>query len=262
VVTAFLNPKIDRDDVYMELPEGNEVVRLKKALYGLRQAPRLWYQDINNFLLSIGFRQSIADPNQYIQDDVLLLLYVDDMLIVFNPSKAIEVAQTTKNRLLKKYKITDLGEVKRFLGLEVKRDTDGYYLSQAHYINDIVKRFQLEDAHPVHSPMNCNVNLDIEPGNECDQQRYQSIVGSLMYAAMGTRPDIMFCVSRLSRYKKAPCTAHMTAAVRCLRYLKGTSNFQLSYRRSADAGNSQFIGFTASDWAGNTSNHKSMGAYV
>ena len=96
IVTAFLNPKIDRDNIYMEIPIGidwlvsdesapdGSVLILQKAFYGLKQAPRLWYEDINGYLQSIGFRQSAEDPNLYLQQGVLLVLYVDDLLIAYN----------------------------------------------------------------------------------------------------------------------------------------------------------------------------------
>jgi hypothetical protein len=172
VVTAFLNQNIDMDEVYMELLEGNQVVHLKKALYGLRQAPRLWYKNINRFFLTIGFHQRIADSNLYIQDEVLLLLYVDDMLVAYDPTTANNTAKKIKNSLLGKYEMSDLGEVQRFLGLEVEKDENGsYHLGQEIYIGDIFKRFQLEDAHSVHSPMDSNVDLDMEPGTECNQRR-------------------------------------------------------------------------------------------
>jgi hypothetical protein len=149
-VTAFLNAKIDKDDAYMELPEGNQVVHLKKAFYGLRQAPRLSYEDINGFLSTIGFHQSIADPNLYIRDEVLLLLYIDDMLVAYHPTTANNTATTIKDSLLGKYKMSDLGEVRRFLSLEVEKHENGSYnLGQDIYIGDIIQKSQLEDAHPV-----------------------------------------------------------------------------------------------------------------
>jgi hypothetical protein len=98
VVMAFLNPKIDNDNIYMDLPDGMDWVDertpkgakvcLLKALYGLKQSPCLWYQAINTFLLSLGLKQSSADPNLYVKDGVLLLLYVDDILIVNTSDKS------------------------------------------------------------------------------------------------------------------------------------------------------------------------------
>ena len=117
VVTAFLNPEID-EDVYMILPEGipdaGTIVKLRKALYGLKTAPRLWNQEINGFLISLGFTQSLADPNLYIKQSIdnsgsiFLILYVDDMQI-FYPRNAKAAVDYIKSRLMKQYRITNLG---------------------------------------------------------------------------------------------------------------------------------------------------------
>ena len=130
VVTAFLNPKIDRDNIYMEMPLGidwlvsdvgsvsdGSVLILRKALYGLKQAPRLWYEDNDGYLQSIGFRQSAEDPNLYLQRGVLLVLYVDDLLITHNGEEGHRIKQL----LQKKYRMCDLGAAKRFLGIEIAK---------------------------------------------------------------------------------------------------------------------------------------------
>jgi hypothetical protein len=110
VVTAFLNPEIDDDDIYMTLPDGwpegsnapKIVVRLRKAIYGLNQAPRLWHDDINAFLLSFGFTQSLADPNLYLHsDDIMILLYVDDISMSY-PQAAAKAAIEVKAKLSQK----------------------------------------------------------------------------------------------------------------------------------------------------------------
>jgi len=135
IVTAFLNPKIDRDNIYMEIPIGidwlvsdesapdGSVLILQKAFYGLKQAPRLWYEDINGYLQSIGFRQSAEDPNLYLQQGVLLVLYVDDQLIAHNGKEG--QGHRIKQLLQKKYKMCDLGAAKRFLGIEIEKTKDG-----------------------------------------------------------------------------------------------------------------------------------------
>jgi len=135
VVTAFLNPKIDRDNIYMEMPPGIEwlassrnasngsTLILRKVLYGLKQAPRLWYEDIDGYLQSIGFRQSAEDSNLYIQSGVLLVLYVDDLLIVHSGIEG--KGHQIKQLLQKKYKMSDLGPARRFLGIEIRKSDDG-----------------------------------------------------------------------------------------------------------------------------------------
>jgi hypothetical protein len=165
VVTAFLNPEIDDDDIYMTLPEGwpegsnapKIVVRLRKALYGLKQAPRLWHDDINAFLLSLGFTQSSADPNLYLRSDgILILLYVDDISMSY-PEAATKAAIEVKAKLSEKYKITNLGPARQFLGIEIHRDDTGISLGQKAYITTILKRFGMEHSHGVSTPMDPNI---------------------------------------------------------------------------------------------------------
>jgi hypothetical protein len=269
VVTAFLNPKIDKENIYMTLPAGMdwidprlaevETVRLKKALYGLKQAPRLWHEEINTFLLSIGFTQSSTDPNLYMQTGTLLLLYVDDMLIA--ETDASTQASMVKNQLKDKFKMKDLGKVRRFLGIEVDED---YNICQKDYITQILQRFRLQKARPALSPMDPDVRLD-NPHCEdkpANRRLYQSMVGSLMYASLGTRPDLAYCVTTLSRYNAAPLMMHLTAAKRALRYLSATKDLKLCFTHQAgvaDLNDTSLLGFTDSDWAGNLTNRKSVG---
>jgi hypothetical protein len=271
VVTAFLNPEIDHDNLYMELPDGMDwvdecilkraIVRLLKSLYGLKQSPRLWYQAINAFLLSLGFKQSSADPNLYVKDGVLLLLYVDDILIISTSDDSpSSPANQVITALKTKYKMSDLGEARRFLGLEINRDENGISLSQETYIDTMIKRFGMEDSRNVSNPLDPNVRLENDEceDNPADRMLYLSLIGSLMYAALGSRPDISFAVRSLSRYNSAPLATHLTAAKRVLRYLKSTSAFRLHFPACSKG----LEGFTDSDWAGCRSTWKSVGGSV
>jgi len=273
VVTAFLNPRIDRDNIYMEMPLGidwlassgsassGSVLILRKALYGLKQVHRLWYEDIGGYLQSIGFRQSAEDPNLYLQQGVLLVLYVDDLLITHNGAE--ERGHRIKQLLQKKYKMCDLGTAKRFLGIEIERTKDGgFSICQRSYINTIVRRFGLLEAKPATSPLDpqtdlSNSHCEDKPAN---RKEYLSIVGSLMYTALGSRPDIAFSITALSRYNVIPLEMHTTAAKRVLRYLKTTVGFQIHYRRLPNP--ITIVGYTDSDWAGNLTTRKSVGGCV
>ena len=168
VVTAFLNPKIDRDNIHMATPPGIEwlepytpdgsMLLLRKVLYGLNQTPRLWFEDINSYLLSIGFQQSAEDANLYLQSRVLLILYVDDLLIVYDGTKG--KGQEIKRLLQAKYKICDLGAAKRFLGIEIERGEDGSVsICQRAYIDTILKRFGQQDAKSAKMPLDHQVDL-------------------------------------------------------------------------------------------------------
>jgi hypothetical protein len=107
VVTVFFNSEVDTDDIYITLPEGwteglnapEMVVRLKKALYGRQQAPQLWHNDINTWLISLKFTQSLADSNLYLRSDgILMLLYIDDISMLY-PEDATKVGMEVKTRL-------------------------------------------------------------------------------------------------------------------------------------------------------------------
>jgi len=280
VVTAFLNPEVDEDDIYMPLPEGwpeglntpTIIVRLKNALYGLKQAPRLWHNDIQTFLLFLEFTQSQADPNLYLRSDgISMLLCVDDISMLY-PKDATDAAIEVKARLSEKYKITNLGLSRQFLGIEIHREENGtgtgISLGQKAFITTILKRFNMQNAHDVSTPMDPIVTLDLaeDQGEKelKDIKGYQAIVGSLMYAALATRPDIPFAVAALCQYNSRPFTSHLTAAKRVLQYLKSTANFGLHFSSSSSSTNSndQLTGYTDSDWANDSADHKSQGGHV
>jgi len=282
VVTTFLNPKIDRDNIHMATPIGIEwlepyipdgsMLLLGKALYGLKQAPRLWFEDINGYLQSLGFWLSAEDPNLCLQPGVLLILYVDDLLIAYDGTKG--KGREIKRLLQAKYKMCDLGAVKRFLGIEIERGEDGSISTcQRAYIDTILKRFGQLDAKSAKTPLDHQVDL---ANTNCEDKtanhkEYLSIVGSLMYVALRTRPDIAFSVTALSRYNVEPLEMHLTTARRVLRYLKTTSELRIHYRRLRNSHNNNppmsyvpnshisVVGCTDSDWAGNPATGKSIG---
>ena len=274
VVTAFLNPEVNDDDIYMTLPDSwleglnttTIIVRLNKALYSLKQAPRLWHNDIDTCLLSLEFTQSQADPNLYLRSDgILMLLYVDDISML-HPKVASKAAIQVKARLSEKYKITNHGLARQFLGMEIHREENGTGISpgQKALITTILKRFHIQNAHDVSTPMDPNVKLDLAENRGekelKDIKGYQAIVGSLMYTALATWPDMSFPVAALCRYNSRPFTSHLTAAKRVLQYLKSTANFRLHF--SSSSSTNQLTGYTDSDWANDSANRKSQGGLV
>jgi hypothetical protein len=196
---------------------------------------------------------------------VLILLYVDDIL-VFYAEEASEKALEVKQRLMLQYKMSNLGPAKQFLGLEIDRLADGTItLSQPGYISTILARFNMQDANPAPTPLHPKNRLDIDASDaeeEVDQALYQSIVGSLMYAAIGTRPDIAFAVAALSRYNVKPYRVHLTAAKRVLRYLKATADVKLVFPSTTSTEASPLVGYTDSDFAGDRADRKSQGGHI
>lgn len=257
VVTAFLNGTLD-EEIYMSQPEGyikpgdeHLVCRLKKSIYGLKQSPRCWNQAFSEYLESIGFTQSSADPCVYIRiaDPVAIIaVYVDDLAIL---AKTEANMNKVKKCLAIHFKMKDLGELHYCLGVcvEWSRNRTSLWLHQKHYVLSLIQKYGLQDANTVATPADVSVRLTVEDGvsNTVDPIAYQSIVGSLMYAATATRPDIPFAVGVLSRFCSKPTTAHFTAAKRVLRYLKGTSGLALKFDKTVDG---TLIGYSDADWAG------------
>jgi len=165
--------------------------------------------------------------------------------------------------LQKKYKMCDLGAAKRFLGIEIKRTEDGgFSICQRSYFNTIIRRFGLLDAKPTKSPLDPQTDL----ANTCcedklaNHKEYLSMVGSLMYVALGSQPDVAFSITTLSQYNVQPLEMHAMAAKRVLRYLKTTAGFQIHYRRLPNP--ITIVVYTNSDWAGNLTTRKSVGGCV
>ena len=152
--------------------------------------------------------------------------------------------------MAKRYKLTDLGEINHFLGLHITRDRSKRRLSidQRHYICTILERFNLTSARPTFTPLAAGTKLVANQGQDSDadlRKRYQSIVGSLMYAMLGTRPDICFAVNRLSQFGANPNQEHLVAAQHVLRYLSQMCDFELIY----NADNTEIHAYCDSHWA-------------
>ena len=258
VVTAFLNGELE-EEIYMEQPDayiepGKEhlVCRLKKSLYGLKQAPRCWNKAFREYLISIGFQQSEADPCVYIQakDDAITIIavYVDDLILI---TKTKEEMEQVKDSLKIKFKMKDMGKLHYCLGVSIEQDDEQkcLWIHQKQYILNMLAKHGMTDAKTVSTPSDTSVKLEKDDGvsKDVDGTKYQSLVGSLLYAAIATRPDIAHAVGVVSKFNARPSEAHLTAAKRILRYLKGTSNLALKYKKSDEE---IPIGYSDADWAG------------
>jgi len=262
VKTAFLAGDLD-EQIFMELPEGinapaNTICELKKSLYGLKQAPRVWYQKLDTFLTSKNLKlvQSNTDNSLYVGKHLIIVVYVDDLKIM---AKDTTLMRQVKDSLSKEFEMTDLGEISHYLGMQIIRNRQNrtIHINQTAYINTILKRFGLEGCVAVSTPMDPKIKLaqrtDEAP---TDKHLYQQIIGSLMYAMIGTRPDIAFPIQQLSQFSSDPSVTHMQAAKRVLRYLQGTKRLGITYREG------QFHGYADSDYAGDVDNAKSTGGYT
>ena len=264
VVTAFLNGTLE-EDIYMQQPDGylqqgkeHLVCKLKKSLYGLKQSPRCWNKVLTEFLTSVSFVQSSADPCIYVQGGdcpIVVAAYVDDLIIA---AKTEDEMKQVKRLLQSRFMMTDMGELHYFLGIVITYVVgESIELHQKQYSENMLKKYQLEDVKSVSTLADTNVRLQKNDGvsKTVDPVVYQSMIGSLLYAAVGTRPDISHAVGVVSKFSSKSSEAHLTAVKRIYRYLKGSLDVTLKYKKSGDA---QLIGYTDADYAGDLDDRHSI----
>jgi Reverse transcriptase (RNA-dependent DNA polymerase)/GAG-pre-integrase domain len=268
VKTAFLYGEI-KETVFVEHPpevdpsidRKAKVCKLHKGLYGLKQSPSVWYKTLSDFLKSLGFRSLLADYSVFIKGDIIIAAYVDDLLIL--GSKKTEI-QKVKDALNSRFKMTDLGPCQYYLGMKVTRDRANRILrlGQRTYAERILRDFGMADCKPAATPMDTNVNLSpAEDGYEAPQEVkrwYQGVVGAMMYLMLGTRPELAFPISVVSRYTANPTDSHVSAMKRALRYLKGALDYELVFKGST----SPLVGYTDADWAGDKGTRRSTSGYT
>jgi len=219
VKTAFLNGEL-QEEIYMEVPEGVRentepgfACLLFKAIYGLRQSPRAWYQKIHTFFIGHQFLRSTQDYGLYINYErkVIVLVYGDDLVL---GAAHLEDIPWIKGALSKAFEMTDLDQLKVFLGLEITRDRSQRQLTihQQRYIDRILDRYGMNDARPIATPLDPHTKrlAGTKTDGEDNQiksvpiEAYQSAVGSLMYAMLGTRPDIAYAIGLVSQFNHSP----------------------------------------------------------
>ncbi|WVZ83672.1 LOW QUALITY PROTEIN: hypothetical protein U9M48_030798 [Paspalum notatum var. saurae] len=243
VKSAFLNGKIS-ELVYVEQPLGfedpkkpNHVYKLSKALYGLKQAPRAWYERLRDFLVSMDFKIGKVDTTLFTKSIEKISLFVKSMLMT--SSLVLLMPLFVRNLQLK----------------------DGIFVSQTKYLRDMLKKFDLEDAKSITTPMGTNGHLDLDGGGKLvDQKLYRSMIDSLLYIT-ASRPDVMFSVCLCARFQASPKEAHLTAVKRILRYLKHSSNIGLWYPkvdRKSTLGSCQFLGRSLVSWSSKKQNSVSL----
>ena len=239
VVTAFLAGELE-EEIYMEQPEGFEVgskeddlvCRLRKSIYGLKQAPRVWNQRIRRFLKSIGFDQLYSDPCIYINKttDIIIAMWVDDLIIF---GKDMASINDLKAQLNEEYEMKDLGELKYFLGIQVHRDRERkiIHINQSGYNRTILERFGMQNSKPASVPLSAGVRLVKATIMDTltEQKEYQSMVGSLMYAMLATRPDLAQLIQQISQFSQKPTKNHEKATKHGFRYLNGTIDEGITY---------------------------------
>ncbi|RVW94847.1 Retrovirus-related Pol polyprotein from transposon TNT 1-94 [Vitis vinifera] len=275
VKTAFLNGNID-ETIYMVQPENFEsndskqlVCRLKRSIYGLKQASRQWYRKFDQVITSFGFKENTVDQCIYLKFSgskfIILVLYVDDILLA---SSDVGLLHETKRFLSSKFDMKDLGNASFVLGIQIHRDRSRGILglSQKAYIDKVLSRFGMSNCAPGDTPVAKGDKFSLHqcPKNELEKKDmkrfpYASAVGSLMYAQVCMRPDIAYIVGMLGRYLSNPGMDHWKKAKRVMRYLQRTKDYMLTYRRSSHL---EIVGYSDSDFAGCLDSRRSTSGYI
>ncbi|KAI3754579.1 hypothetical protein L1987_54366 [Smallanthus sonchifolius] len=261
VKSAFLYGKIG-EEVYVKQPPGfidpahpTQVFKLDKALYGLHQAPRAWYETLSGYLLSNNFRRGAIDQTLFIKDEggeiLLVQIYVDD--IIFGSTRK-QLCKDFEILMHSKFEMSSMGELNFFLGLQVKQVPNGIFISQSKYVKSILERFKMADCSAARTPMQVHHQLTPDKdGQDTDQHQYSAMIGSLMYLT-ASRPDIMFAVCLCARFQAAPKASHLQAVKRIFRYLKGASRLGLcdyggcNLDQKSTSGGCQFLRGRLTSW--------------
>ncbi|KAD7117956.1 hypothetical protein E3N88_05224 [Mikania micrantha] len=199
VKTAFLNGDLE-EEIYMEQPEGfsapgqeGKICKLVKSLYGLKQAPKQWHQKFDQVMLNNGFKINECDKCVYVKNTtrgyVILCLYVDDMLIVVSDDKMIK---STKDMLKARFDMKDMGLADVILGVKINRTQNGLVLSQSHYVDKILEKFNAGDTSVAQTPIDTTQHLSKNRGEGVAQLENSRIIGSLMYLMTCTRPYLTY----------------------------------------------------------------------
>ena len=267
VKTAFLNAPIDCE-LYVEQPEGftvkNEkgkklVGKLKKSLYGLKQSGCNWYSMLNSYLQEQNFSQSLADTCVYTRHNesemTIMIIWVDDITVASN---SLSTVDAIKKCLRYKLKMKDLGEISCFLGIKFTREGDVIKMDQSRYVENMLIKFDMQNCKPRVSPCEEGLNKIIDEDSDlADVKLYRQIVGSLIYVMVAKRPDLCFVVNKLSQYMVKPTVTHLAMAKHVLRYLKGTTDHCLTFKKSEKL---SLVGFCDADW-GSTADRRSITGY-
>nr|GEV89312.1 hypothetical protein [Tanacetum cinerariifolium] len=254
VKTVFLNGNI-REEVYVSQQDGfvdqdspNHVYKLKKALFGLKQAPRTWYDMLLSFLISQDFSKGSADPTLFIRrngNDLLLVqIYVDD--IIFAASTP-ELCDLFANIMCSKFKMSMMGKISFFLGLQISQSPRGIFINQSKYAFESLKKYGFESCDLVDTLMVEKSKLDEDKeGKAIHPSHYYGMIVTLYYL-IASRPDLQFAICMFARYQARPTEKHIHAVKRIFQYLRGTVNRGLWYPKDSSVA---LTAFSDSDHAG------------
>jgi hypothetical protein len=269
VRNAYLYGELD-EEIYMEQPEGftapgttkeHYVLRLLRALYGLKQAGLAWWRALKQSMEEMGFVSLTSDAGIFVYKRdgffVVAIVYVDDAIFC-GPNKALVIAM--KETFMRRWETRDLGEVTEFLRMRITREGRSIHLDQSAYLRVVLERCGMQNAKSAVTPLPAGYvpKPSDEPANPERRSRFQTVIGSLLYLMLGTRPDISFAVTKLAQYSANPSKDHLDKALYICRYLVGTQNYRLTYDGASEQG---LNATTDSDWASDATDRRSQSGY-
>ncbi|MBW0478903.1 hypothetical protein O181_018618 [Austropuccinia psidii MF-1] len=266
VKSAFLNAELT-ETIYLAIPQGlnedqrQKCLRLKKAIYGLKQAPLAWYTQLKEWLIKTGFRVSVLDPCVFFKEanpPTWIYIHVDDIAIF---SKNVTVF---KEEIKKEFDIKDFGPADLILGIKVTQMNGDILLDQRHYAEALLNLYGMSNCKETTTPLIPNEHL--EPATDEEIKRFKllkvnfrSAVGSINYLSLATRPDLAHAVSSLSQYLEEPGIWHWKSFLHILRYLRGSQELSLIYPKDSKEG---IIAYSDADWGNCKATRRSISGYL
>ena len=247
VRNAFLYGDLD-EEIYMEQPEGfrvqgqeHFVLRLKRALYGLKQAGLARWRTLRESMIELGFEGLVSDAGLFIfrneRGFVIAIIYVGDSLFC-GPNA--ELVKELKDKFMQRWECRDLGDATEFLRMRIKREGSKVHIDQCAYLETVLQRCGMADAKSAATPLPAGYMPEpVDQDTIIDPEirsRYQTVIGSLLYLTLGTRPDIAFAVTKMAQFAAKPNKEHLNKALYICRYLVGTKNYCITYDGSSGSG--------------------------
>ena len=266
IKTAFLHGNL-KEEIYMKYPRGYEGIRgegkvckLRKALYRLKQSPRVWFGRFSQAMKTLDDQQCNGEHTLLFKHAsqgliTILIFYVDNIIITVSNAKEIKYLE---QHLTKNFDVKQLGPLQYFLGIEFARSSEEILMTQHKYILELLKETKHINCHINETPIEVNHKLAVlESDPKIEISSYKKLIGKLLYLSH-IRPDICYTVNILSQFMHPPRNSHFQAANQVLRYLKGTSGLGITYQKS---GKLDLILYTNTDFSGSRVDYRSTTGY-
>ncbi|MBW0523127.1 hypothetical protein O181_062842 [Austropuccinia psidii MF-1] len=266
IKSAFLNAPL-AETVYLAIPQGlnldqrKHCLRLKKAIYGLKQAPLAWYERLRTWLKSVGFSSCLLDACVFYRkgdNPIWLYVHVDDIAIFGKEVSGF------KTELANEFKIKDLGQANLLLGIKITHLDDFVSLDQQHFTQSLLELYGMSNCKAISTPLVPGVHLEAATREDVEEFQalnvsYRSAIGCINYLSTATRPDLSYSVSALSQFLENPGIRHWKAFLHVLKYLKGTQDLGLTYPKNINAG---IVAYTDADWGNCSTTRRSVTGFL